>query len=75
MRVMIANVVMGGMLLLFSGHLTDWEARNALHRFAWLGIWLVLAVAAYFGALFVVGFRIGDLRVKGTQLPSGATPV
>jgi putative peptidoglycan lipid II flippase len=76
MRVMIANVVMGGMLLLFSGHLIDWQGRNALHRFAWLGLWLVLAMAAYFGTLFAAGFRLNDLRVKGTQLPgSGATPV
>ncbi|HEY1774195.1 MAG TPA: murein biosynthesis integral membrane protein MurJ [Gammaproteobacteria bacterium] len=75
LRVMAANVVMGGMLLIFGGNLAVWEGRAALHRFAWLAIWLALAVAAYFGALFAVGFRIGDLRVKGTHLPSGATPV
>ena len=75
MRVMAANVVMGGMLLLFGGHLGVWEERGALHRFAWLAIFLVLAVAAYFGTLFAVGFRLGDLRVKGTHLPGGATPV
>ena len=29
-----------------------------------------------FGTLFAAGFRLNDLRVKGTQLPgSGATPV
>ena len=75
MRVMIANVVMGGLLLLCTGNLQIWEGRTALHRGAWLCIWMLVAFCAYFGTLFAVGFRIGDLRVKGTHLPSGATPV
>jgi putative peptidoglycan lipid II flippase len=74
-RVLVANAVMGGMLLIFSGHLADWEARTALYRMLWLAGWLAAAFAAYFGTLFATGFRINDLRVKGTQLPSGATPV
>lgn len=76
MRVMIANVVMGGMLLLFSGQLSLWEGRGALHRAEWLCIWMLMAMLAYFGTLFAVGFRLRDLRVAGTHLPaSGATPV
>ena len=75
LRVAIACVVMGGMLFLFSGHLALWQARGALHRATWLAVWLLLAMAAYFGTLFAVGFRVGDLRVKGTHLPNGATPV
>ena len=75
MRVCIASVVMGGMLLLFSGGLQVWEQRDALHRAAWLAIWMLAAMAVYFGTLFAAGFRINDLRVKGTHLPAGATPV
>ena len=75
-RVLVANAVMGGMLLFFSGHLALWEARGALHRMLWLAGWIGAAFAVYFGALFALGFRINDLRVKGTHLPgSGATPV
>ncbi|HEX7964962.1 MAG TPA: murein biosynthesis integral membrane protein MurJ [Gammaproteobacteria bacterium] len=75
MRVMIANVVMGGMLVCFSGRLATWIERGALHRIEWLAFWLVAAVVVYFGVLFGLGFRLSDLRVKGTHLPSGATPV
>ncbi|MGE5626311.1 MAG: murein biosynthesis integral membrane protein MurJ [Bacillota bacterium] len=74
-RVFTANVVMGGMLLLFSGSLQLWADRTALHRGAWLALWLAMAMFAYFGTLFAVGFRLGDLRVKGTHLSAGATPV
>jgi hypothetical protein len=66
---------MGAMLFFFSGHLQDWEQRSALHRMLMLAAWIGAAFAVYFGTLFATGFRIGDLRVKGTQLPSGATPV
>ncbi len=76
MRVLVANGVMGAMLLFFTGSLQTWMERSALHRVEWLALWMLLAVAAYFGTLFALGFRINDLRVKGTQLPaSGATPV
>jgi putative peptidoglycan lipid II flippase len=74
-RVLLANLVMGAMLFFFSGHLQDWEQRSALHRMLMLAAWIGAAFAVYFGTLFATGFRIGDLRVKGTQLPSGATPV
>jgi putative peptidoglycan lipid II flippase len=75
-RVLVANLVMGAMLLFFSGNLLQWEGRSALHRMLWLGGWIAAAFAVYFGTLFATGFRINDLRVKGTQLPgSGATPV
>ena len=75
LRVMFANLVMGGLLLAFSGQLSLWEGRDALHRALWLAAWLALAVFAYFGTLFAAGFRLADLRVKGTHLPTGATPV
>ena len=75
LRVFTANVVMGGLLLLFAGNLQLWADRGAVHRALWLGIWLLTAMLAYFGTLFAVGFRLGDLRVKGTHLVSGATPV
>ena len=74
-RVLFANVVMGGMLLMFSGDLQVWEQRDALHRAVWLAIWMITAMAVYFGTLFAVGFRINDLRVKGTHFAPGATPV
>jgi putative peptidoglycan lipid II flippase len=74
-RVLLANLVMGGMLLCFAGGLQRWAARGALDRVEWLAFWLIAAIAVYFGTLFLTGFRLADLRVKGTQLPAGATPV
>lgn len=75
LRVMAANLAMGGMLLFCTGSLDLWLSRSAGHRIEWLALWLVAAVAVYFGVLFLSGFRLGDLRVKGAQLPAGATPV
>lgn len=75
LRVMAANLVMGLVLVFFAGGLDQWMARGALHRVEWLCIWMLAAFALYFGTLFLTGFRLNDLRVKGTQLPSGATPV
>jgi len=75
LRVLMANLVMGAMLFFLSGDLHQWFARTALHRGLWLAFWLLAAMVVYFTTLFLAGFRINDLRVKGTQLPSGATPV
>jgi putative peptidoglycan lipid II flippase len=74
-RVLFANAVMAGLLLFFAGPLDQWMARSALHRAETLAFWLVAAVAVYFATLFLAGFRIDHLRVKGTHMPSGATPV
>ena len=74
-RVLFANAVMAGLLLFFAGNLDMWMARSALHRVEWLSFWLLTAMAVYFVTLFLVGFRIAHLRVKGTHMPSGATPV
>ncbi|MFI4920807.1 MAG: murein biosynthesis integral membrane protein MurJ, partial [Gammaproteobacteria bacterium] len=75
LRVLAANLVMGCVLVFFAGGLDKWMARGALHRVEWLCIWMLAAFALYFGTLFLTGFRLNDLRVKGTQLPSGATSV
>jgi putative peptidoglycan lipid II flippase len=75
LRILAANLVMGGMLFFFAGSLDAWMARGALHRVEHLAAWMLAAIGIYFGTLFLVGFRVNDLRVKGTHLPSGATPV
>ena len=75
MRVAAANLAMGCVLFFFAGNLDQWMARGALHRVEHLALWMLAAMAMYFGTLFLLGFRINDLRVKGTHLPSGATPV
>lgn len=74
-RVLFANLVMAGLLLFVAGDLNLWMGRSALHRAEWLAFWLLTAMAVYFATLFLAGFRLGHLRVKGTHLPSGATPV
>jgi putative peptidoglycan lipid II flippase len=74
-RVMVASAVMGLLLWYFSGNLDLWIARDSLHRVLWLVFWMLTAIVVYFAALFAAGFRLNDLRVKGTHLPNGATPV
>ncbi|HEV2332513.1 MAG TPA: murein biosynthesis integral membrane protein MurJ, partial [Gammaproteobacteria bacterium] len=74
-RVMAANLAMGAVLYFGAGGLASWMAQSAWHRIAHLAAWILGAMAIYFVTLFLVGFRLGDLRVKGTHLPSGATPV
>jgi putative peptidoglycan lipid II flippase len=69
-RVLFANLVMGGMLLFCAGGFDLWLARTALHRVAWLGFWMIAAMAVYFAVLFAAGFRLDHLRVKGTHLPA-----
>lgn len=75
LRVMAANLVMGAVLYFGAGDLASWMAQSAWHRIAHLAAWILGAMAIYFVTLFLAGFRLGDLRVKGTHLPSGATPV
>lgn len=75
LRVLAANLAMGSVLLFCAGNLDTWMARSALHRVEWLAVWMLAAFTVYFGTLFLLGFRVDDLRVKGTQLPSGATPL
>jgi putative peptidoglycan lipid II flippase len=75
LRVLAANLAMGCVLFFCAGNLDTWMARSAMHRVEWLTLWMLTAFAVYFGTLFLLGFRVNDLRVKGTQLPSGATPL
>ena len=61
-RVLIANVIMAALLWGLVGHLDTWLARPATQRILWLALWIVAAVVVYFGALFLSGFRLRDLR-------------
>ncbi|MGH8372767.1 MAG: murein biosynthesis integral membrane protein MurJ [Gammaproteobacteria bacterium] len=65
LRVLIANLVMGGMLWWGVKGVDIWFARSALHRGAWLAFWIGMAMLVYFAVLFLSGFRIRDLRSKG----------
>ncbi|HEX6550634.1 MAG TPA: murein biosynthesis integral membrane protein MurJ [Gammaproteobacteria bacterium] len=65
LRVLIANLVMGGMLWWGTRGLDTWFTRSALHRGAWLAFWVGLAMLVYFAVLFLIGFRVRDLRAKG----------
>lgn len=62
LRVLIANLVMGGVLWWGVHRLDRWFARDALQRGGWLAFWIVLAMLIYFGVLFLSGFRIQHLR-------------
>ncbi len=61
-RVLVANLVMGGLLWLGAGNLDIWLARNGVQRGLWLGFWILLAMAVYFLVLFACGFRLRHLR-------------
>ena len=64
-RVLIALCAMGAVLWLVMGPAAEWLASGPLQRALRLA-WVVVAGAAtYFGALWILGFRLGDFARRG----------
>ncbi|MFO1428162.1 MAG: murein biosynthesis integral membrane protein MurJ [Steroidobacteraceae bacterium] len=60
-----ASVVMAAALIWLGGDIADWLAASPLHRAVRLAGCIVVAAALYFGALFVAGLRLAELRSSG----------
>jgi putative peptidoglycan lipid II flippase len=72
-RIVPALGVLAGLLILADRHL-DWVALSTqpLLRILWLGIVLAAVVAAYFGTLFLCGFRPADFTGRRRNFTPGA---
>ncbi len=64
-KLLLANAVMGTMLLLWAGDITLWMSWHAGQRAWHLAAWLSAAVVVYFGMLQLMGLRLSQLRGFG----------
>jgi putative peptidoglycan lipid II flippase len=68
LRVSVACGVMGILLLSFTPPLPRWLEASVLTRCGWLTVIIGGAIIAYFGALYAVGLRASEFRMK-TPMP------
>lgn len=67
LKIMLALAVLAATLWFGMGREVDWLAASALDRIAHLSVLVAGGVAAYFATLFLLGFRLGDFRQRGTS--------
>jgi putative peptidoglycan lipid II flippase len=63
-RTAVANIVMTAALVALQRPLSWWLESGIFDRVTWLAMAIVVAVAAYFAALFVLGMRTADFRLR-----------
>lgn len=64
LRLLLANAVMAMLLIEFAPPLSEWYEVSAATRAWWLGVLVLGGAVAYLAALFAIGVRISDLRIK-----------
>ena len=62
LRVLVANLAMGALLLWLAGDTLVWAQMPFIERVLRCGGGIVLGAAVYFAVLFVLGLRYRDLR-------------
>jgi putative peptidoglycan lipid II flippase len=72
-RIFLALVVLGGALLLLGGSPRDWLVASLWTRIGWLLGLVVGGAVAYFGTLYLLGFRIADFDRR--EASAAALPV
>jgi len=63
-RTAMANIVMAAALFAFQRPLSWWLDSGIPERVSWLAMAIVVAVAAYFAVLFMLGMRTADFRLR-----------
>jgi putative peptidoglycan lipid II flippase len=63
-RTAVANIVMTAALFALQRPLAWWLESGATERVTWLTTAIVVAVAAYFAVLFMLGMRTADFRLR-----------
>jgi putative peptidoglycan lipid II flippase len=58
----LANVMMGGLLLIGTGAIADWLAFTASERVWQLLLWIITGGAVYIGTLLALGVRPQHLK-------------
>lgn len=65
LKLALAVYAMGALLWLMAGTPTEWLAAGAWARVTRLGLIVAAGGAAYFGVLWLLGFRLGDFSKRG----------
>ncbi len=63
-RTIVANAVMTAALISLQRPLSWWLESGIFERIAWLATAILVGVAAYFVALFALGMRTADFRLR-----------
>jgi putative peptidoglycan lipid II flippase len=72
MRVLVANLAMVAFLWWFAGNTGAWLAMSAWQRVLHMSVLVAGGGAIYFGAMFALGLRVRDLKVRPVARPPGA---
>lgn len=67
LQVLAGNVLMVAFLWWLGGETARWIEMGAWQRAQWMTLLVVGGAGIYFGTLYVLGMRIGDLRVKAFE--------
>jgi len=68
-QVLAGNVAMGLFLWLVAGDTQRWIEMDAWRRVGWMTVLVVGGAGIYFGTLYVLGMRLGHLRVQRVTVP------
>lgn len=68
-QVLAGNVAMGLFLWLVAGETQRWIQMDAWQRVGWMAVLVVGGAGIYFGTLYVLGMRLGHLRVQRVTVP------
>lgn len=67
LKLALAVYVMGAVLWVLCGNVESWLSAGALQRVARLALLVVAGAAAYFGTLWLTGFRLRDFNRHGSE--------
>ena len=73
LRIFVALAVLGAVLVAIGGTPRDWLTATLWTRVGWLGGLVVGGAFAYFGTLFLLGFRLRDFNRR--EKPAGPVPL
>jgi putative peptidoglycan lipid II flippase len=68
-QVLAGNIVMGLFLWFVAGDTQRWIDMHAWQRVGWMAVLVVGGAGVYFGTLYVLGMRLGHLRVQRVTVP------
>ena len=67
LKLALAVYVMGAVLWVLCGNVESWLSVGALERVARLALLVVAGMTAYFGTLWLTGFRLRDFNRRGSE--------
>ncbi len=63
-QVAAGNVLMGLFLWYVAGSTERWMAMHTIQRLEWMAVLVIGGAGIYFGVLYLLGMRVGHLRVR-----------